>query len=348
MESADDNLLKHNSPPPAVCTLNAMFGFILRKWWLFVIVGLVAGIGGVVYSMCQKPKYKSHLTFALDDGGNGEGIGGFLNLASQFGLNIGNGKNIFAGDNILEIMKSRRMIESVLLSVDTFNNKPYTLIEYYLTESGHKNSNSKTKGINFPTCQQRSTFSYQQDSLLYKVYQQFSGNFIVTQRPDRKLNIYEVSVTSTNEKFTKDFTDRIVGATDNFYTEIHTKKAKETLDVLEQRVATMKANLNSSIKDRAAVQDVNINPAFSEAQVPVQKQQTNIQVYGSAYAEMFKNLELARFQYLNEIPLLQVIDRADYPMEKIKSGKLKMAILFAVFFDLMLLLILWAKKTFTR
>lgn len=346
MPLEDDNPIIHNPPPPAVRTLNAIFRFILRKWWLFVIVGLMAGVGGIIYSIYQKPTYKSRLTFALDDGESGGGIGSFMNLASQFGLSIGGGKDIFAGDNILEIMKSRRMIERVLLSVDTFDNKAYTMIDYYLEKLNEGRSDPKKENIKFPKGQLRSDFSYQQDSLLYKVYQQFFDKFIVTQRPDRKLNIYEVSVTSTNEKFTKDFTDRIVAETNNFYIEIRTKKAKETLNVLEERTAAMKENLNSSIKGRAVVQDVNINPAFSEAQVPVQKQQTNIQVYGAAYGEMFKNLELARFQYLNEIPLMQVIDRADYPMEKIKLGKLKSAFLFAVFFDLLLLLGLWAKRTF--
>ena len=105
---------------------------LLKIWWLFLIIGILAGIAGIFYASAQKPIYKSSLTFALDDeGGSGGSIGNFLNLASQFGLNIGGGKDIFAGDNILEIMKSRRMLERVLLSVDTFNNKPYTLIEYF-------------------------------------------------------------------------------------------------------------------------------------------------------------------------------------------------------------------------
>ena len=108
------------------------------------------------------------------------------------------------------------------------------------------------------------------------------------------------------------------------------EKNKETLDILEGRVAAMKGNLNTSITKRATVQDVNINPAFAEAQVPVMKQQANIQTYGAAYGELFKNLELARFQYLNEIPLMQIIDEANYPMEKIKLGKLMTGILFAV------------------
>ena len=336
MENNYPNIEQRNSPP-AIRNLQLFFNFIFRNWLLFLIVGILAGLGGIIYSVYKKPEYRSHLTFALDDNDNGNGIGNFLNMASQFGFNIGGGKDIFSGDNILTIMKSRRMVEKVFLSVDTFNNKPSTLIEYFLEISGQRKSNSKIKNIHYNVGQQRSSFSYQQDSLLYKIYLHFSDNNIIAERPDRKLSIYQVSVISHDEKFTKDFTDRLVAATNNFYTEIRTKKAKETLGVLQARMDAMKANLNSSIQNKATIQDVNINPAFTEAEVPVQKQQTNIQVYGAAYGEMFKNLELARFQYLNEIPLMQIIDQANYPMEKIKLGKLKMAILFTVLAELLAL-----------
>lgn len=338
MNLEEDKILYNhdNKTSSVINNLNSLMRYILRRWLLFLIVGIIAGVAGIFYATSQKPEYKSHLTFALDDGDNGN-IGNIMNLASQFGLSFGSTKDIFSGDNILAIMKSRRMIESVLLSVDTLNNKPYTLIEYYLENEGKYKSNPKIENIHFPPGQIRTAFSYQQDSILYKTYQDFSDNHIIAQRPDRKLSIYEVNVTSHNEKLTKDFTDRLVAKTNNFYVELRTKKAKETLDILEQRVAAMKGNLNSSITDKATVQDVNINPAFSEAQVPVQKQQTNIQVYGTAYGEMFKNLELARFQYLNEMPLMQIIDPADYPMQKIKLGKLKTGILFAVLAELLAL-----------
>ncbi len=339
MASRDENKIENgeNKTPEIIGNLYLMIRFVLKKWWLFLIVGILAGLAGIFYAKKQQPSYTSRLSFALDDAGNNGGMGNLFSLASQFGFSLGGGSDIFAGDNILEIMKSRRMVEKVFLSLDTFNNKPYTLIEYYLEISGQRKSNSKTKNIHFPVGQIRTAFSYQQDSLLFKVFQEFSDKYIIAQRPDRKLSIYEVHVSSPDEKFTKDFTDRIVAETNNFYIEIRTKKAKETLDILEQRVASMKGNLNSSISNRAQVQDVNINPAFSEAQVPVQKQQANIQVYGAAYGEMFKNLELARFQYLNEIPLMQVIDAADYPMQKAKTGTLKMALLFAIFADLLIL-----------
>lgn len=322
---------------PAIIMLKSFLAMVLKKWWVFVIVGLLAGIGGIFYASTQKIKYKSRLTFALDDKGNS--AGGFMNLASQLGLSIDGGKDIFSGDNIFEIMKSRRMIEKVLLSVGTFNNKPYTFIEFHLEQPAKPTNGSEMK-IHFPVGQPKSTFSYQQDSLLYETYLAIS-NSIVTKRIDRNLSIYEVNVTNSNEKFTKDFTDRIVDETNNFYIEIRTKKAKETLVILEQRVAAMKGNLSSSISNKATVQDVNVNPAFTEAQVPIQKQQANIQVYGTAYEEMFKNLELARFQYLNEIPLMQIIDAADYPMQKIKVSKSKTAITWSVISVFVVIFIFW-------
>ena len=330
MQSEENEILTEQQRPKATFNIFALFKSLLKVWWIFLIIGVVGGLLGIWYASTAKAKYKSHLTFALDDGGGGS-MGSLMNLASQFGLNIGSGgKDIFAGDNILEIMKSRRMVERVLLSVDSFENKPYTILEYLLESNKAYEGNSKIKDIHYPVGQLKSTFTYRQDSLLYAVYLKFRDEYIIAQRPDRKLSLYEVNVITTNEKLTKDFTDRIVSETNKYYIEIRTKKGKETLDILEARVAAMKGNLNSSITERATVQDVNINPAFAEAQVPVMKQQANIQTYGAAYGELFKNLELARFQYLNEIPLMQIIDKADYPMEKIKLGRLIGALLFAI------------------
>ena len=177
---------------------------ILKFWWLFLIIGLLAGLAGAYYVSKTKPVYKSKLTFALDDG-DGNGVGSFLSLASQFGINVGGGKDIFAGDNIIDILRSRRMIERVLLSIDTFNNRPYTLIEYYLLLTQGKKG--KIKGnkpeIHFPVGQSNLPLTYQQDSVLYQIYKVFIANVVQAQRPDRKLSIYEVNVTSPDEKFSK-------------------------------------------------------------------------------------------------------------------------------------------------
>jgi uncharacterized protein involved in exopolysaccharide biosynthesis len=320
-------------------TFRKNFIFIKKRWWVFLLVGLIAGIGGFFYAKTQPVIFESKLLFALDEGGNGSSQGGLSGLVAQFGISVGNSNDVFGGDNILTILKSRRMIENVLLSVDTFENKPQTIIDYFLIISGtDKPGMSKAK---FPINQERSTFSYIQDSVLYNIYLAFNKDYIFVGKPDKFLNLFEVNVRTKNEKLTKVFTDKLLAETNSFYTEMRSKKARGTLEILEQRVATMKGNLNASISNKAATQDANLNPAFAAAQVPIQKQQLNMQVYGGAYGEMFKNLELARYQYLKEIPLMQIIDPADYPMHKIKTGKIKFALIFSIFSIAFTFLVFW-------
>jgi hypothetical protein len=151
-------------------------------------------------------------------------------------------------------------------------------------------------------------------------------------KPDKKLNRYEVFFTSPEERFTKIFTDRLIEEARAFYSELKTKRSREILGILEQRVAQTRLNLNNSITSRAAVQDADLNPAFQEAQAQLQKKQVDISAYGGAYGELYKNLEIARYQYLKSVPLLQVIDGAEYPMKRIKKSRLFNGISYSIFF----------------
>jgi hypothetical protein len=205
-----------------------------------------------------------------------------------------------------------------------------TLIEFYLENGAEKEQKDIRNDLHFYPGDSGKELSYAKDSLLYRTYLEFKNSNILARRPDRRLNIYEVMVSSKSEKFSKVFTDKLIDVTNLFYTEIRSKKARETLEILERRVPEMKGKLEQTITSKAAAQDANLNTAFARADVPLIKAQTNTQVYGTAYAEMFKNLEMARFQYLKSIPLMQIIDPADYPMKKIKSGKIKMAVIFGV------------------
>lgn len=311
--------------------VNKIFKQIIKKWWVFLIIGLLGAVAGYIYAVRQKTVYQSYLSFALDQGANENGgMSIAMGLASQLGLSAGGAQDVFSGDNIIQIMLSRRIIEEVLLSVDTFNNKPSPLIEFYLQNEALNGKRDANPAIHFYPSETRNSFSYTKDSVLYNTYLKFKNDLIIARRPDKRLNIYELMVSSHNEKFSKIFTDKLIDKTNRFYTEITSKKNKETLEILEKRVPDMKNKLESSISEKAAIQDANLNTAFANALVPLQQEQTKSQVYGTAYAEMFKNLEIARFQYLRSIPLMQIIDAADYPMLKIKPGKLKTAAMFGV------------------
>jgi uncharacterized protein involved in exopolysaccharide biosynthesis len=108
MKLARDNSTDSDSDykTAGVKNLEAIITIVLKKWWLFLIVGVIAAIAGIYYASTKKIAYQSKLTFALDQA---QGESGIMSFAAQFGLNLGNNNDVFAGDNIIEILQSRRI-----------------------------------------------------------------------------------------------------------------------------------------------------------------------------------------------------------------------------------------------
>lgn len=328
---------------------HSFFDLLKKHIGLFFLTITLSAALAVLYAYLKEPSYKSRLTFSLDMGGQNGELSAAAGIASQLGISIGGGSTMFAEDNIIEIILSRRVIENVLLSEYSFNDKNYKLIEYYLDESGAReqaSSKSPFRTTHFPAGSSRENYSYLQDSVLKEVYEDFNEEMITVSRPDKKLNVYELSVNSRNEVFSKVFTDRLIAETDSFYRDVCTEKSAHTLDILEQRAMEIRGRLDESIDSKSQKMDADLNPAFATTVAPVEKEQYNVQLYGGAYAELYKNLEIARFQYLKDIPLLQIIDEARFPMEKVRIKKIVAALVGAVagFFLISLILmsiVLW-------
>lgn len=327
-------------------SIATFFSYFLKRWWIFVITVGIGGGLGILYSTTQKSVYKSKLTFALED--NNSGLNGALNLAAQFGINIGaTGKDIFAGDNIIAILTSRRIIEDVLLTTDTVNNNEITLAQWFLQIENLDEKIAKYKrlgNINFPVGLKRQNYSYHQDSILYEMYNIISKTALTVDKPDRKFNLYKIEFKSSNEKYSKLFIERLINSAIGFYTELKTKRSKQTIAILEEQISRIKGGTIDAISSKANVQDQNLNPAFENQSAKIQKIQIDISAYGGAYAEVYKNLEVAKYQYLQEIPLLQIVDEPKYPMENLKKGRKSQALLFGFIFFILTFMTMYILK----
>jgi hypothetical protein len=316
---------------------------LLKKWWIIATLGMLGSVLGIFWAASQKAKYQSRLTFALEESGGG--LTGVLSFASDFGFNLGgSNKNIFSGDNIMNILTSRLMIEESLLSADTINGKVTSLADEYLYLTGMQKeyTNHKRIGtIRFPLNQERNQFSYHQDSVMFLMYDRIVKKELKVSKPDKKLNFYEVRFTSFNERFSKVFTSRLVISAMRYYTEMRVKRSRETVDILESRVASMRGNAKAAIQGAASIRDANINPAFASQGAALQKTQLDVGAYSTAYSELFKTLELARYEYLREIPLLQIIDDAKYPLKMIKTGRLYAGIIGGIIGGVIAILGIW-------
>ncbi|WP_082911435.1 GumC domain-containing protein [Pedobacter psychrophilus] len=332
-----------------ILKLQEWWKYILSKWIIILMAGIIGGALGFVYAWSKKPVYTAQTTFVLEEGESGGGLGQYAGIASMMGVDLGGGGGgIFKGDNILELYKSRRMIQETLLAVDTFNGKQQSLIERYIEFNKMRdgwNEKPNLKDIHFDNL---NNFNRTQDSVIGKLVETLNSGILEVTKPDKKLSIISVSVRYGDELFAKSLANNIVSKVNTFYINTKTKKSSENLAILQNQSDSVRRVLNSSIGGVAAAVDANpnLNPAFQTLRVASQRKQVDVQASGAIYQEIVKNLEMAKISLRNEKPLIQIIDEPVFPLKMEKLGKAKGIILGGIIFGFLTIFFLLSRKIF--
>jgi hypothetical protein len=318
-----------------IIKIKGWIGFLLSKWKSIFFFGIIGGSIGLTIALFEKPTYKAALTFAMEDDKGGGGLSGAAGLASSFGIDIGGGGGggAFAVSNLAELMKSRLLVEKVLLSPIKINGKTISVAEYYLQINNTRKSWEQKlalKSIQFLPNADRSTFTLQQDSILQQIHKSLiDPKKLSIMQKDKKVTILSIEVTSENELFSKIFCESIAKETSDFYIETKSKKSKINLKVLQRQTDSVRNALNGAITGVANETDFvyNLNPAFNIKTTPSKKKQIDVQANTTILSNLVVQLELAKITLRKETPLIQMIDRPILPLEKEKFGKLKSIIL---------------------
>lgn len=318
-----------------VVKIKEWIAFLKTKLVLLLLMGLIGGLLGFTYAYFQKPTYKAVLTFALEeDKGSGGGLGGALGIASSFGIDVGGGGGgAFAGSNLLELMKSRLLVEKTLLNPVVVNKDTISIAEFFIRNNKLRESWDKKpaiKNIQFLPNADRSKFSLQQDSILQTLYKAVTdAKSLSIAQKDKKVSITSIEVVSENENFSKVFCENLVKEISDFYIETKSKKARLNVEILQRQADSIRGELNGAITGVAAEIDqvYNLNPAFNVKSTPSKKRQVDVQANTAILTQLIAQLELSKVTLRKETPLIQVIDRPIFPLEKDKLSKLKSLIL---------------------
>ena len=312
------------------------YRFLLSKWIVLVAAGIIGGAIGVGYAFMQKPSYTASLSFALEDEkSGGGGLSGALGLASSLGIDLGGGAGgAFSGANLIELMKSRNIVEKALLNPIIVNGKTQSLAQYFINFNElNKNWSEKPalKNIVFDVDADRSKNTLQQDSILGKIYASMAGvnGLLNVEQKDKKVSIISIEVKSTDELFSKAFAESIAQEVSSYYIEIKSKKARQNMEILQHQTDSIRAELNGSIVGvaRAVDNTFALNPAMQIQKTSISKRQFDVQVNTAMLTQLVTNLEMAKVSLRKETPLIQVIDKPILPLKKEGVGKLKLLIL---------------------
>jgi hypothetical protein len=321
------------SPQPDVITvkqgilnIKSFIKYLVGEWKLILLAAVICGAAGIVYATMKKAFYTAELTFVLEDPSSNNGMSQYSALASMAGIDLGSNGGLFQGDNIIQLYKSRSMLEETLLTKVSFPGKQQLLIDRYIQLNDLRKAwmgKNDLRNIDFDI--PKNKFTLQHDSIITMVANDINKNYLTVDKPDKKLSIISVKVKSTDKYFAKAFTEAIVNNVNEFYIETKTKNSLQNLKLFQRQSDSLRAVISSSMRGQAAALDANpdANPSLQVLKVQSQRKQVDVASSTALYAEVVKNLEISKGVLQRETPLIQVIDRPVLPLPNDKTGRLK-------------------------
>lgn len=304
--------------------IRQIWSYLLKKWIVILIAGIVGASMGLTYAWLQPVKYVSRLSFVVEESKGG--VGGLASLAGQFGFDMGGsaGGGVFSGDNILLFLKSESLCrETLLTNYDSTGNE--ILADKYAEANELKAAwmkNKKIGQINFARYRD-GNFPRLEDSLMQMITNRILKKDLGVGKPDKKASFIEVRVTMRDELLSKYFGGRLVKIATDRYVESKTKLKSLNVAKLQRRADSLGTLLNSRTYSAAVNQQslIDLNPALRMAPVAAEITTRDKTMIATIFAEVVKNLEIAKVALSQETPTIEIVDRSSLPLREEKASK---------------------------
>ncbi len=311
--------------------------YVLQFKKSLALVLLLAALAGALFAWKWPVTYTARLTFVIDDT-KSSGGGGLAAIAGQFGFNLdglSGASGVLAGDNVQELLKSRRLIKNTLLS--PYNDKgDYSLADQYakaykLDKKWLKYS-INGQIIRFPVGGKNYTRT--QDSLLHEITKSIiEGQFGVA-KTDKKLSFFEVNSTMRDEKLAYLFCTRMIKQGTDFFIQTKTGRMRNNVTRLQHRADSIGRILNKkTLAASSASQSLlDLNPAYTSANANVETTERDKIILSTVFSETVKNLEASKMMLAQETPTVQIVDEPEFPLKKNKMKYASTILMFMIGF----------------
>jgi hypothetical protein len=321
--------------------------YLVKKWVIILVAGIIGGGIGLTVALLSPVKYQSRLSFVVED--NKAQMGGIAALAGQFGFDFGgsSGGGVFSGDNVLLFLKSEKLCRETLLTpYDSAGNK--ILADVYADANELKSKWAKDKEIgqiNFSHYRD-GQFPRLEDSLMQLITKRILQKDLSVSKPDKKATFVEVTVTMRDELLSKYFNERLVKIATDHYVESKTKLKALNVAKLQHRADSIGSLLVSKTYEAAATQQslVDLNPALRLAPVSGEISNRDKAMIATIFAEVVKNLEIAKVALNQETPTIQLVDQSSLPLKTEKVSKLISFIIGGLLIGFLVVLFLLFKR----
>jgi len=325
----------------------------IRYWYIPVFFALVVA-GYQLYKFYNyQPVYPAMITFSVDED-EGGGSSGLSSVLGQFGLG-GVRPTRYNLDKILELSKSRRVVQQTLFNKITVDGKQDFIANHLLrlyNLNAVEPKTSKNESPFYFTHDSIPAFDRKENEMLLMVY-----NFVIgpSDQPKKALmnatynedtNIMSISATTTDETLSLEMAKHMFESLSNYYINKAIEKQVKTFKIVREKRDSVLAVLKSVEYRLANSKDTRRSLIMRTDQVTELYLQRELLALSAMYAEVLKNTEVADFALRNKTPFIQVIDTPIVPIAPVQLSLLRLLFIGMVLGGVIGIVIVVGRKFF--
>ena len=299
-----------------------------KHWMIIVLISFPFALYMLVKAWTTPAIYPAALTFMVDED-EGTNISAFSGILGQFGLG-GAARGKYNLDKILEISRSRRVIQMALFSKVTIENKHDYLANHIIKAFDlHKKWKKDTSGLNgfLFTHDDAEEFKKTENRALKSVLGILNGSKknpgIYKTSYDENTGIMRLEIDGPTEAVSIHFIDTLFNRLSTYYVEKSIEKAQATYSIVKSKTDSISLALSSAEYQLANFIDRTRNVlSMREGRLQEERLTNHVTRLQLMYGEALKNLEIAEFSLKNKEPFIAMIDNPLPPIKPLKKSKL--------------------------
>lgn len=303
-----------------------------RNWLLIALFCIPFLIYNFYKHTTFEETYTASLTFMVNED-EGGGIAGVSGVLGSFGLG-GRGGGDYNLEKMLSLLKSRKIIEEVILSESIVDNQKDFFANHFIKAQdlhavwGNVNGDIDLSDFIFQS-NDMSTFDLTYNTALKYIHSYIIGNAskgvpaLLKSTISEETGIMELTMETKNEALSINILESMFGVLSKYYVDKSTEKQLNTFEVISAKFDSLQNELRSAEYALANFMDRNRGLYNRKDQLEERRLEAKVKILGTAYTKVIEQKEIAEFSLNDQTPVVQIIDYPISPIEPSKSSLIK-------------------------
>lgn len=301
---------------------------LLNYKWTILLISIVCGILGAVYSLTMVNEYSSTVKMLpeIDSKQGGGGLSGLKSLAGLAGVDLGSasGSEAIRPDLYPNILQSTPFLLTVLdQKIYVAKTKKWVLVKdlfgkeaikptLHLGDSKSEEKNPEDLAIipQNAIAKEAIQLNKKTDGLVNAIKSRISAEI------DKKSGVITISVKMPDPIAATSIATYTQNYLTNYVTTYRTQKAKTELEFLSKRKHEAKDSYDKALFNLSSYQDQNRNLFLNVARDMEKKLQYEVDVAYNIYNSISTQVEDSKIKVQRQVPVIKILEPAQVPVNK--------------------------------